>query len=256
MIEIEYKNTDKILIYGHRGAGFLAPENTMTSFELAYEIGVDSIELDIHMTRDGALVLMHDHDVSRTTDGQGYLNQMTLREVKGLDAGVKFGEVYKNERVPTLGEVLDWAKDRIQLLIEIKGHPQPAQGIEEMLVKEVYAAGMMDQVLVKSFFHGCVRRVHKIDPAITTGILTASALVDPVGAAKQACADSFRNYFAYWTLDAVKALRAEGLQISAWGVNDQVALARVVALGVDSFGTDRPKLAMAYLRERDLSRKR
>lgn len=243
------------MIYGHRGAGFLAPENTITSFELAYKIGVDTIELDIHMTRDGALVVMHDHDVSRTTDGQGYLNQMTLREVKGLDAGVKFGKAYKNERVPKLGEVLDWAKDRIQLLIEIKGHPQPAQGIEEALVEQVHAAGMTDLVLVKSFFHECVRLVHKIDPSIPTGNLTASALVDPVGAAKQACADSFRNYFAYWTPDAVRAVRAEGLHVSAWGVNDELALSRVVALGVDSFGTDRPKLALAYLRERGLRRK-
>lgn len=255
MIEVELKNMDKILIYGHRGAGFLAPENTMASFELAYEIGVDTIEFDIHMTRDGALVVMHDHDVSRTTDGQGYLNQMTMWEVKGLDAGIKFGEAYKNERVPTLGEVLDWAKDRIQLIIEIKGHPQPAQGIEEALVEEVHAAGMTDQVLVKSFFHECVRLVHEIDPAIPTGILTASALVDPVGAAMEACADSFRNYFAYWTPDAVKALRTAGLQVSAWGVNDEDALERIVALGVDSIGTDRPKLALAYLREHGLSRK-
>ena len=248
MIELEKKNTGEILVYGHRGAGFLAPENTMASFKMAYEIGVDTIELDVHMTRDGALVVMHDHDVSRTTDGNGHLSEMILAEVNQLDAGIKFGKAYAGEHVPMLGEVLAWAKDRIQLLIEIKGHPQPAAGIEAAIVDAVREAGMSNQVLVKSFFHHSVQRVRSIAPEIVTGILYASDLVDPVSAAQAAGADSLRNLYSYWTKEAVSAARKAGLHVSAWGVNDVTALAHVVELGVDSFGTDRPKLALAFVK--------
>ena len=248
MIELEKMNTGEILVYGHRGAGFLAPENTMASFEMACQLGVDTIELDVHMTRDGALAVMHDYDVSRTTNGSGLLREMILAEVNQLDAGVKFGEAYAGEHVPMLGEVLVWAKDRIQLLIEIKGFPQPAAGIEMAVVEAIRAAGMSDQVLVKSFFHQSVKLVRSIAPEIATGILYASALVDPVSAAHAAGADSLRNLYSYWTKDAVTAARNAGLHVSAWGVNDVAALARVVELGVDSFGTDKPKLALAFVK--------
>lgn len=252
MLEIEAAHTGQILVYGHRGAGFLAPENTMASFKLAHDIGVDTIELDVHLTRDGALAVMHDHNVSRTTDGTGLIGEMTLVEVRQLDAGAKFSKNSIGERVPTLPVVLDWARDRIPLLIEIKGYPEPAPGIEAAVVRAVQEAGMVDQVLVKSFFHNSVRRVRQLAPEIAAGILLASAPVDPVGMARAAGADSLRNLWSYWTEDAVGAARAAGLHTSAWGVNDEVALARVIALGLDSFGTDRPKWALGILKKRGL----
>ena len=252
MRELEAMNTGKLLVYGHRGAGFLAPENTMASFNMAQEIGVDTIELDVHLTHDGALAVMHDHDVSRTTDGTGLIGEISLAQVRQLDAGSKFGEAYAGEGVPVLPEVLDWARDHIPILIEIKGYPKPAPGIEAAVVEAVRKAGMTNQVMVKSFFHECVSVVRAIAPEIATGILLASAPVEPVGMARAAGADSLRNLWSYWTEDAVSAAREAGLHTSAWGVNENVALKRVIELGLDSFGTDRPRWAMRILNEKGL----
>jgi glycerophosphoryl diester phosphodiesterase len=252
MIEIEKRNSGEILVYGHRGAGFSAPENTLASFKLAYEMGVDTIELDIHQAKDGALVVMHDHKVERTTNGTGAVANMTLAEIKKLDAGVKFDEKYQGEQVPTLMEVLDWAKDRIQLLIEIKGYPQPADGIEEELLRQIVDANMVNQVLIKSFFHDSVRQIRALSAEGSTGILYASSLSNPVAIAQAVGANSLRNLHCYWTENAVIAARKAGLQVSAWGVNDKSALERVVSLGLDSFGTDRISMALTFLRERSL----
>ncbi len=247
MLELEAANTGKVLVYGHRGAGFLAPENTLASFKLAAEIGVDTIELDVHLTADGALAVMHDPDVSRTTTSKGRIGDLTLAELRQLDAGSKFSPAYAGEGAPVLPEVLDWARDRIPLLIEIKGAPEPAPGIAAAVVKAVREAGMADQVLVKSFFHASVKKVREMAPEIATGILLASAPVDPVGMAREAGADSLRNLWSYWTAEAVSAARQAGLHTSAWGVNEEAALKRVMDLGLDSFGTDRPRWAKAHL---------
>jgi glycerophosphoryl diester phosphodiesterase len=252
MLELEAMNTGRILVYGHRGAGFLAPENTMASFKLAQAIGVDTIELDVHLTSDGNLAVIHDHDVSRTTTGRGVIGEMTLAEVRQLDAGAKFSQAYEGERVPLLPEVLDWARDRIPLLIEIKGTPEPAPEIEAAVVKAVREAGSTDQVLVKSFFHKSVKRVRDLAPEIPAGILLASAPLNPVAMAQSAGADSLRNLCSYWTEEAVWAARKAGLHTSAWGVNDERALARVIALRLDSFGTDRPKWALETLMKQGL----
>ena len=252
MLEVDTKDTGRILVYGHRGAGFLAPENTMASFILAEELGVDTIERDVHLTRDGALAVMHDHDVSRTTTGEGRIGEMTLGEIRQLDAGLKFNQAHAGEGVPILPEVLEWARDRIPVLIEIKGFPEPALEIEAAVVKAVQEAGMTDQVLVKSFFHRSVKRVREMAPEIATGILLASAPVDPVRIAREAGADSLRNLWSYWTANAVRAARQAGLHTSAWGVNEEAALKRVSELRLDSFGTDRPRWALGILKEKGL----
>lgn len=252
IIEIEKRNSGEILVYGHRGAGFSAPENTLVSFKLAYEMGIDTIELDIHRAKDGALVVIHDHEVGRTTNGAGAVADMTLTEIKKLDAGVKFDKKYRGEQVPTLMEVLDWAKDRIQLLIEIKGFPQPADGIEEEVLRQIYNTDMVDQVLIKSFFHDSIRQIRALSAEVATGILYASALSNPVAAAKAVGANSLRNLHCYWTENAVITARKAGLHLSAWGVNDTSALERVVSLGLDSFGTDRISMALSYPREQRL----
>lgn len=254
MIEIEKKNTGEILVYGHRGAGFSAPENTMASFQMAYAMGVDMIELDVHLTRDDALVVMHDHQVSRTTNGMGSLAEMTLSEVKQLDAGAWFDEAFAGEPVPTLMEVLTWAKDKIALLIEIKGSPQPQNGIEEAVIGAIRSARMEDSVLVKSFYHHSIQQTREIAPEIPTGILYASALVDPVAVARAAGADSLRNLVKYWTKEAVQAAHEVGLQASAWKVNDLETMESVLDLGLDSFGTDYLQMAVEFLSARGAGR--
>lgn len=219
----------------------------MASFAKGLELGADLIELDIHMSRDGHLVVMHDGDVSRTTDGQGHLKDMTLAEIKKLDAGIRFGERFCGERVPALEEVLSWAKGRTPLVIEIKGDPLPAPGIEVKLVELVRAYGMVGDVMAISFHHPVVRRVKELEPAMATGILYSARLADTVGAARAALADSVRPHRSYLTAADIAAAHGAGLAVSAWVVNDIETLEHLMAMGIDSVGSDYPDRLRAYL---------
>src|SRR3712207_1869075 len=120
-------------VIGHRGAAGYAPENTMVSFERALALRADAIELDVHPTKDGSLVVIHDPTLDRTTSGHGPVVEHTLAEIRALDAGSWFHPSFKDERVPTLDEVLDWARRRTPVVIEIKQGPVFYPGVEELV---------------------------------------------------------------------------------------------------------------------------
>ncbi len=247
MLELEAANSGKVLVIGHRGALGHAPENTMASFQRGWELGADLVELDIHMSRDGELVVMHDGDVSRTTNGRGRIKDMTLAEIKELDAGEWFDAGFRGQRVPTLAEVLAWARERIPLVIEIKGDPLPAEGIEEALVATLRAHGMVGSVMAISFHHPCVKRLKSLEPDLATGILYTGRLVDPVSAARAAAADSVRPSWPYWTREQVDAVHAAGLVASAWNADDEQLMEYLLGLGVDSIGANYPDRLRAFL---------
>ncbi len=245
---LELKRRDgRIAVVGHRGAMGYAPENTMVSFETAVKQGVDMIELDIHKSRDGELIVIHDGDVARTTNGRGHVKDLTTAEIKQLDAGSKFDARYSGERVPTLVEVLDWAKNRIAVCIEIKGDPRPPQGIEEQVLKTIETKGMMDEVMLVSFHHSSLKRAKELQPGIATGIIVSAQLIDPVAATRAALADSFRPTWMYWTRELVDAVHAAGLEASTWTVNTEAELDHVLPLGVDSIASNYPDRVRAYL---------
>ena len=155
----QHRSGGRPRVFGHRGAMGYAPENTFASFERAIELGVDAIELDVHLTADGEVVVIHDHELDRTTDGDGILGEKTLAELKSLDAGRRFGDEYIGQRIPTLGETLEWARGRCVLDIEIKGGPWPYAGIEAKVVDLIREHEMVDQTIVISFEHPTVARV-------------------------------------------------------------------------------------------------
>lgn len=247
MLELEARGSGKVLVIGHRGALGYAPENTMASFVKGLECGADLIELDVHLSADDAIVVIHDDDVSRTTDGGGPVREMTLAEIKRLDAGSRFDPKFCGERVPTLDEVLDWARGRVQLVVEIKGGPGPAPGIEERVVRALRDHRMVDEVMVISFHHPSVLRVKALEPALATGILYAARLVDTVGAARAAGADSVRPQWSYWARNLVDEVHAAGLLASTWVANDEPRMEYLVRLGMDSIGTDYPDRLRRYL---------
>lgn len=244
---IELRKQGQIIVVGHRGAMGHAPENTMVSFETAVKLGADMIELDIHRSRDGDLIVMHDEDVARTTDGHGHVKDLATAEIKRLDAGSKFDRRFRGERVPMLGEVLDWAKNRIPLCIEIKGDPRPPEGIEAQVIQTIQANRMLDQTMLVSFHHSSLKRAKELQPQIATGIIVAAQLVDPVGATRAALADSIRPAWSYWTRELVDAVHAAGIEASTWTVNTEEELDYVVPLGVDSIASNYPDRVRAYL---------
>ncbi|PAQ14102.1 hypothetical protein CD798_12540 [Bacillaceae bacterium SAOS 7] len=160
------------IVAAHRGIPSLAPENTMAGYEKAYELGADLIETDLHRTKDGHLVIMHDYTVDRTTNGKGKVAEMTFEEIRQLDAGVKFSPEFAGEKVPSFREYLQAFKGKdVVLLVELK-----AGGIEEQVLQEIEEEGMADQVLIQSFSLDSVKKSHELQPAIGTGFLYSAAV--------------------------------------------------------------------------------
>jgi glycerophosphoryl diester phosphodiesterase len=230
-----------------------APENTFASFDRAIELGVDAIELDVHLTADGEVVVIHDHDLTRTTDGEGVVGEKTLAEIKSLDAGKCFGAEFAGQRIPTLGEVLEWARGRCVLDIEIKGGPWPYEGLEAKVVDLIRRYEMTDQTIVISFDHPTVARVKSLAPEIATGTLWSCRPIDPVAVALAAGANAILPFWSYCDAETVGRAHAAGLSVHPWETSDPDAIDRLIEIGVDSICSNRPDNVGGARRYREAS---
>src|SRR5690606_20002442 len=155
------------LIIAHRGASDQAPETTMAAFRRALDIGADGIELDVHMSADGRLVVIHDETVDRTSNGKGLVKDKTLAELKELDFGSWFSEGFRGEKIPELEDVLELLSDRDVLLnIEIKNGPVFYPGIETAVADALQKYGMTDRTIISSFNHYTLVEIRRYDPGI------------------------------------------------------------------------------------------
>jgi glycerophosphoryl diester phosphodiesterase len=231
-----------VLRVGHRGAKGHAPENTLASFKKGVELGVDAVETDVHLSADGQLVVIHDHTVDRTTNGKGFVKDMTVEQLKQLDAGLWYDPRFAGERILTLPELLEWAKDRVPVAIEIKNGPIYYPGIGSKTVTLLREYGMLQQAMLVSFDHFVLRECKMMEPEVATGILYAARLVNPVGAAQAAGADALHPHWSYVTPDLIEMAHTAGLAVSPWCPNDLPTIKYLEAMGVDSIGTDYPDL--------------
>ena len=149
-----------MLRIGHRGARAYAPENTLASFKKAMEIGVDAVELDVRKTKDNQLVVIHDADVKRTTNSEGLVSELTLKEIKSFSAD--------GEKIPTLDETLDFLDKKVKVFIELK-----ETGIEEQTLSIVHAKGLEKNVVIISFLEEALKKVRESDKDIETGLIYA-----------------------------------------------------------------------------------
>jgi glycerophosphoryl diester phosphodiesterase len=225
----------KVWVVGHRGAMGHSPENTMASFARGLELGADWIELDVHLSRDGRLVVIHDETLERTTNGRGLVRDRTVAELKLFDAG-------DGQQIPTLDEVLAWARERATVVdIEIKNAPLYYDGIEHSVVEAVHRADMTDRVIVISFDHASVKRVKSEDGRIATGVLYACRPTDAgVGLARSVGADAVLPHWAYVTAEDVRRAHDAGLAVAPWASSDPAILRKLIADGVDAIGTNHP----------------
>jgi len=233
----------------HRGASALAPDNTMAGFEKAVELGADAIELDLHVSQDGELVVIHDDTLDRTTDGSGPVHQRSLGELMRLDAGRWFGEGFAGQRIPRLAEVLDRFAGRVPLALEIKAGSTFFPGIEEKVVSALRQRAVIDQAAVASFDHYALRRLKEIEPTIRTAALLVGRPVSLSALAGLAKADGLALEASFVTKTEVEACRAAGLQLVVWVVNDPAQMRHFIKLGVDGIITDRPDLLRLALTE-------
>jgi glycerophosphoryl diester phosphodiesterase len=244
--------TGRPLIVGHRGASGYAPENTLASFGLALEQGADVVELDVHLSRDGEVVVIHDERLERTTDGRGFVHQHTLAELKRLDAGAWHEPRFAGERLPALSEVLEWAAGRAYLAIEIKNAPIFYDGIEAAIVEQLDRHRMRERALVISFDHVALRRVRELDPGLQTGAIYACRPADQIALALATGVQVLEPQWSFVRPDDVAAAHAAGLRVSTWATSEPEALRRLVAAGVDGIATNHPDVLAAVLAEAGL----
>ncbi|MFI2760783.1 glycerophosphodiester phosphodiesterase [Streptomyces echinatus] len=216
------------LTIGHRGVMGVEPENTLRSFVAAQRAGLDLIELDLHLSKDGALVVMHDADVDRTTDGSGPIAEKTLAELRALDAG-------RGERVPVFEEVLEAVSAPLQ--VEIKDVAAARALAEVMRARDLTA-----RVEVSSFHDDAVAEIARLVPGVRTALVASRYGTDVVDRAVAVGAATLCLDIRRLTLEVVEHARASGLRIVGWVVNTQEQLRLVRALELDGATTDYPEI--------------
>lgn len=228
------------LIMGHRGAMGHAPENTMASFKLAHEMKVDAIELDVHLSRDGCLVVHHDEALERTTNGRGELADLTLEQLKQLDAGSHFSQDFSGEQIPTLEEVLGWARPlNLPVVIEFKRNPN-APAIVKAATDLIDRLDAGAHVAFISFDHFVPAGLKQIRPQWCTGVLYAARPIDPVHLATSAGADGLLPNFYFVDKEMVAAAHQANKWVGCWAPNSERELGYTLMQGVDMIGTNFP----------------
>ena len=229
----------------HRGASGLglAPENTLAAFEQAIQIGVDALEIDVRATRDGQLVVLHDPALDRTTDRQGLVRELSLAQVRQADAGSWFDPRFRNERVPTLEEVLDLARHRALVLIEVK-----ANFIAEHLLHVVETMGAESQVIIQSFNPQTVQRVKLLDPGVPTALLVGKLPTTPsrmrarrlVGQILRTGANALAVWHAALTPPFFEEMRKRAISVWVWTVDEEIIMRDLVLMGIQGIITNYP----------------
>jgi glycerophosphoryl diester phosphodiesterase len=243
-------DTDRPLIFAHRGACLVAPENTLPAFQAAVDLGADGVELDVQYSSDGQLVVMHNPSLDATTDGTGRVTSHTLEELRELDAGSYFAPEFAGTRIPTLDEVLDLLKGKLIVNIEIKALETTTVGIGVDTVKAVRARDMQDQVIISSFNPMALRRAKKAGPEIECAILLAPDLPGWTrsGLARRWSGADGLHPEAPMVNEAYMAqAKRQGLPVRVWTVNEEPEMRRLIALEVDAIITDAPDLLVRVL---------
>ena len=246
----QHRSGGRPRVFGHRGAMGYAPENTFASFERAVALGVDAIEIDVHLTADGEVVVIHDPALDRTTDGEGMVGEKTLAELKTLDAGAHFGPEFAGQHIPTLGEMLAWARGKCVVDVEIKGGPWPYPGIEKRVVDLIRRHGMVDQTIVISFEHPTVAQVKALAPEIAAGTLWNCRPMDPVAVAQAAGANAIMPMWPFCDAETVERAHAAGLSVHPWETSNLKIVDHLIGLGVDSICANQPDVVVGALQRR------
>jgi len=219
-----------VLKISHRGANAYEPENTLRAIKRALGYAVDMVEVDVRETKDGQIVVIHDETLERTTNGRGYVHQMSFSELRKLDAG-------KGERIPTLQEVIDLVKGRVGLVVELKD-PRTTDKVAKILAENNF----VDQTLVTSFIHSAVKRIKELNLQLKTGVIFRSAPIKPSQLALDANANALFPYHKYVTIRMVEDAHSNQLTVNVWTVDTREEIENCVRMGVDGVVTNKPDL--------------
>jgi len=218
-----------MLRIGHRGARAYEPENTLLSFKKALEIGVNAVEFDVRKTKDNQLVVIHDSDVKRTTDGEGLVSELTVKEIKELSAG-------KGEKIPTLKEALDFLNKKVKIVIELK-----EAGYEEEVLSVIYEKELQKNVIIISFKEKALRKVRDLDKQIETGLIYVKQK-NPLRTALELEASYLLSIFRFTHTKNITKAHENNLKVIVWTINTQEEVAEFLKKGVDGIASDKPDI--------------
>lgn len=229
-----------MLSFAHRGASSVAPENTRAAFAKGVELQADFLECDVHLSKDGELVIMHDDRVDRTTNASGYISDFTLAELRQLDAGSTYSKEFAGESIMTLDELLEEFYHQVGLLIELK-NPQAYPGIEEKVATLLLGYEDVSSIILQSFDVESMRKMHELLPDLQVGVLirptdsflSAKSIEDLTSFA------TFINFnVSFINKRMVDKIHAQGGKVLVWSKKDKRLLAKAHKYGVDGVITD------------------
>lgn len=224
----------------HRGASGYAPENTHAAFRKGLELGADFLEFDLHLSKDGELVIIHDDKVNRTTNGDGFVSDYTLAELKKLDAGSKFHKDFKEERISTLDELFSDFYGQIGLLIEIK-KPSKYPGIEEKVAAVLEKYNDLSSVIVQSFDIESMRKMHELLPQLQVALLMKKS-GNQLSSSKIEDLTSFATFInfniSYVNKNIIDQIHSYGGKVLVWSAKDVRSVNKAYQYGVDGIITD------------------
>lgn len=235
-------------IIAHRGASGYTPENTMAAFERAVQLGAGFIETDLHLTRDARFVAIHDDTLERTSNGRGPVRDHTLAELRALDVGMWYDRQFAGQRIPTLEEILTFARTHdVVFYLEIKHGA--AWGMHHALIGALQNAENAARTVVISFDASTLAPLPKLDPGIMMGLLVDHARPDPVKAATDLGARQLCPRADLVSSELVDRAHAADLQVVAWTVNDLKQMRSLIQMGIDGIMTDRPDRLRAVVED-------
>ena len=236
-------------IFAHRGYSGKYPENTMIAFKKALECGVDGIELDVQLTKDGEVVIIHDETIDRTTTGKGFVVDYTYEELEKFDASFKFKDLGFN-KIPTLREYFQLVKDYdIVTNVELKTGINEYLGIEEKVWELIKEYNLEEKVIISSFNHFSVMRMKKIAPQLKYGFLSEDWIIDAGKYTHSYGVQCYHPRFNNLVPDVIKELKKYNLEINTWTVNLEEDMRYLYSNNIDVIITNYPELAQEIKKE-------
>jgi glycerophosphoryl diester phosphodiesterase len=237
--------SDRPFNFAHRGASYVAPANTLAAFLLAAELGADGIELDVHLSSDGEVVVIHDFSLDATTDGYGPVRAKTLAELKELDAGRWFDPTFAGQRIPTLQQVIDAVGHRLFLNIELKSQSFRDEGLVVEVVRIVEDSQLIERVVISSFNPWALWRVKRLNPRIPVGLLYSPE--EPLllrGSWSRHLIRPEALHPEHTMVDGkyMRWAKEQGYRVHVWTVDEPADMEQLMRDGVDIMITNRPDL--------------
>ncbi|MBI2279226.1 MAG: hypothetical protein HYU68_00825 [Bacteroidetes bacterium] len=245
-----------LIITGHRGAGGLAPENTLASIQLALDLGVDRIEIDVQQTNDNVIIVLHDRTLKRTTNGFGFIKSMNYADLLKYSAGIKFNKVYAEEKIPTLEQVIDLINGKVELLIETKYSYLYYPNIERHILNVIKNKNAFGWCKIISFNDRALFRINKLNKEIRIGkLFVGKSATLPLSydttinfkpLERYHFVDEIIVQHKYASKAFIDKVHQFGKELHVWTVNDPETIEKLIERGVDGIISDYPNLLLKY----------